>query len=367
MIPLFKVFMPESVMEPLKKTLLSGYIGQGAKVDEFELVLSRWLGCPNGLTINSCTSSIQLALRLANVVVGDEVLSTPMTCTATNVPILAMGAKIVWVDIDPKTGNMDPRDIERKITKKTKAIVMVHWGGYPCDIQEINALARKYKLKVIEDAAHAFGSVYKDKKIGNHSDFVCFSFQAIKHLTTVDGGLLVCKSAEDYKRGKLLRWDRINREGSRKDFRCEEDVMEYGYKFHMNDVCATIGLEQMKYIDENISNHKQNAKFYDVQLKDCKNVSVCLRQEDRESAFWLYTVLVKEKQKFMEFMNSRGVQVSSVHARNDTHTMFKEFRSELPNVTQFTNQMVCIPVGWWVSPQDRETVVQSIREFDREN
>lgn len=357
--------MPESVLEPLKKTLLSGYIGQGSKVDEFESVLTRWIGCSYSLTINSCTSGIQLALRLANVGIGDEVLSTPMTCTATNVPILAMGAKIVWVDIDPKTGNMDPNDIERKITKKTKAIIMVHWGGAPCDVEEIHAIAHRHGLKVIEDAAHAFGSVYREKKIGNHSDFVCFSFQAIKHLTTVDGGLLVCKSEKDYKRGKLLRWYGINREGSRKDFRCEEDVLEYGYKFHMNDVCATIGLEQMKYVDENVSKHRENAKFYDLELKSSKNVSLCESKTDRLSAYWLYTILIREKQKFMEFMNHQGIQVSSVHARNDTHTMFKEFRTDLPNVTKFTNQMVCIPVGWWVSPQDRETIVRLIREFDR--
>src|SRR3989338_2880247 len=188
MIPLFKVFMPESIMAPLKETLLSGYIGQGAKVDEFEAKMAGWLGCERILTLNSCTSALQLALRLANVGFGDEVLSTSMTCTATNVPVMAMGARIVWVDIDPRTGNLDPRAIEKKIGKKTKAILAVHWGGYPCDLDEIHAVAKKHNLKVIEDAAHALGSVYKGKKIGNHSDFVCFSFQAIKHMTTVDGG-----------------------------------------------------------------------------------------------------------------------------------------------------------------------------------
>lgn len=363
MIPLFKVFMPESVMEPLKATLLSGYIGQGPKVDEFESSLTKWLGCERILALNSCTSALQLALRLANVGFGDEVLSTPMTCTATNEPILAAGAKIVWVDIDPETGNMDYQQIEKRITKKTKAIMVVHWGGYPCDLDEICAVAKKHNLKVIEDAAHSFGSLYKGKKIGNHSDFVCFSFQAIKHLTTVDGGALVCRNEADHQRGKLLRWYGINREGSRKDFRCEEDVLEYGYKFHMNDVCATIGLEQMKYVDGIIQRHRENAKFYDDNLKGVTGVRHTRRQEDRLSAYWIYTILVDKKPEFMEFMNKEGVQVSSVHARNDKHTMFKEFQAELPMVTRFTNHMVCIPVGWWVTNEEREFILAKIKEF----
>lgn len=365
MIPLFKVFMAESVMEPLKKVLMSGYIGQGPKVDEFEAALCKWLECDRILTLNSCTSALQLALRLSNVEHGDEVLSTAMTCTATNVPILAMGAKPVWVDINPETGNMDYRDIEKKITPKTKALIMVHWGGNPCDIDEIHAIAKKHKIKVIEDGAHSFGSVYKGKKIGSHSDFVCFSFQAIKHLTTVDGGAVVCKSEADHKRGKLLRWYGINREGSRKDFRCEEDVLEYGYKFHMNDVCAVIGIEQMKYVDEIVGKHRANAAYYDQNLKGVKGVRPVTAQKDGRSAYWLYTLLVDEKQKFMEFMTKNEVQVSSVHARNDTHTMFKPFQSNLPNIEKFTDHMVCIPVGWWVTEKDRQHIVDTIKKFSK--
>ena len=363
MIPLFKVFMPESVMEPLKKTLMSGYIGQGQKVDEFEAELCKWLGVERVLTLNSCTSALQLALRLANVGAGDEVISTAMTCTATNVPIMAMGAKIVWADINPATGNLDPVDIEKKITKKTKAIVAVHWGGYPCDLDEIGAIARKHGIKVIEDAAHAFGSTYKNKKIGSHSDFVCFSFQAIKHMTTVDGGALVCKDASAHKRGKLLRWYGINREGSRKDFRCEEDVLEYGYKFHMNDVAAVIGLEQIKHVDGIVKGHRDNADFYDKEFSGLKGVRPTLRAADRRSAFWIYTVLTDQKRKFMEHMTRQDIQVSSVHARNDTHTMFKEFRADLPNVAEFTEKMVCIPVGWWVSGEDRKKVASAVKSF----
>jgi dTDP-4-amino-4,6-dideoxygalactose transaminase len=159
-IPLFKVHMPPSVLEPLNATLMSGYIGQGPKVDEFESALAPWFGNDNVLSVNAGTSALHLALRLADVGAGDDVVTTPMTCSATNEPILERGARVVWADINPLTGNIDPLDVERKITSSTKAIMAVHWGGYPCDFDELNRIARKYNVALIEDAAHAFGATY---------------------------------------------------------------------------------------------------------------------------------------------------------------------------------------------------------------
>jgi len=160
--------------------VLSGFIGQGPKVDEFEFELSKYFNNKNVLTVNAGTSAIHLALRLANVGPGDDVISTPMTCTATNMPVLASGAKLVWADVDPVTGLIDPASIKSKINKKTKAIIMVHFGGIPCQIKEINQIAKKFNIKTIEDAAHAFGSEYQGEKIGNHSDFVIFFITGYK-------------------------------------------------------------------------------------------------------------------------------------------------------------------------------------------
>jgi|SRR3989344_1414159 len=362
-INLFKVHMPESVLEPLKQVLFSGYIGQGIKVEEFERILGEYIGNKLVLTLNSCTSAIQLALRLCNIGVGDEVISTAMTCTATNEPILAMGAKIVWADIDPTTGNIDPKSIEKKITNKTKAIIVVHWGGYPPDLKEINEIAKQHHLKVIEDAAHAFGAEYQGLKVGNHSDFVCFSFQAIKHITTIDGGALFCKSKEDYTRGKLLRWYGINREEKgRVDFRQETDVKEFGYKFHMNDVCATIGIEQMKYIEGILTENRNNARILNESLKSNSEVELLDYKSDRVSAYWLYSIRVKNLTRFIAKLNERGIIVSQVHARNDKHTMFNDFQCELPNVDKFTSQMICIPSGWWLTKSELVRIIETINQ-----
>jgi len=364
---LFKVHMPETVDQPLLEVLHSGFIGQGAKVDEFEQQLGEYFGNSRVLTLNSGTSGLQLALRLANVGYGDEVISTAMTCTATNMPILAAGAKIIWSDVDPITGLIDPEEIERKITPKTKAIVMVHFGGIPCDIERINQIAQKHGVKTIEDAAHAFGAEYQGKKIGNHSDFVMFSLQAIKHITTVDGGLLLCKQEEDYQRGKLLRWYGIDREQKRKDFRCEENVFEYGYKFHMNDIAATIGIEQLKHVDRIVGRHIENQRYYDEVLQGVKGVDLIPKTGHAKSSSWLYTLHIEQRDPFIQWMKEQKVMASRVHERNDKHTAFISSVAHLPKLDRFNATQVSIPVGWWISDEDRKYIADKVIEFSAKN
>ncbi|NOH55542.1 DegT/DnrJ/EryC1/StrS family aminotransferase [Vibrio coralliilyticus] len=362
---LFKVHMPESVNEPLLKVLHSGFIGQGAKVDEFESKLAAYFGNEKVLTLNSGTSGLHLALRLANVGPGDEVITTAMTCTATNMPILAAGAKIVWADVNPITGLISPEEIEKKITNKTKAIIMVHFGGIPCDIEAINRLAKAHNIKTIEDGAHAIGAEYKNQKVGNHSDFVMFSLQAIKHFTTIDGGLLLCQNEEDYERGKLLRWYGIDRNAKRKEFRCEEDILEYGYKYHMNDICATIGIEQLKYIDDIVSKHIDNQKYYDEALQGITGVTVIDKPSISKSSSWLYTLHVEKRDLFSSWMDSQKIMTSRVHERNDKHTAFRNSICSLPGLDIFNKTQVSIPVGWWINKDDREYIVEKIKEFSR--
>jgi dTDP-4-amino-4,6-dideoxygalactose transaminase len=364
-VPLFKVHMPDSVVDAVKATLLSGYIGQGPKVDEFEKALIPWIGHPNILSVNSGTSALYLALRLAGVGVDDEVISTPMTCMATNTPIMDHKAKVVWADIDPWTGNIDPTDVERKITPRTRAVLAVHWGGYPCDLNELLRVTRKYGVPLIEDAAHAFGAVYQGRKIGSISQFTCFSFQAIKHLTTVDGGALVVATNEGYRRGKLLRWYGIDRETPRRDLRCEDDVVEAGGKMHMNDVAATIGLEQLKYVQKILDAHRANAGFYDEHLDGLRGIKKLRYSKDRLSSYWLYTIRVDDQESFYDHMAKHGVMVSKVHVRNDSHTCFKAFRKNLPGVDEFSSTEMSIPVGWWVTGEERSKIVEEVRAWDR--
>ena len=369
--------MADSVMDKLKDVMYSGYIGEGPKVKEFEASLASHVGNKNILTVNSGTSALHLAYHMAlypdlkgyKTDSAFEIITSPITCTATNTPILNNGAKIVWADVDPISGNIDPKSIRQKITKNTKAIVMIHWGGNPCDIAEINKIAKENNLMTVEDGAHSMGAAYKGRNLGNDSDFLMYSFQAIKHITSVDGGCLITKSTEHYERAKLLRWYGIDREPKTKealDLRCELDVAEAGYKFHMNDVCATIGNENLKHLPWIIEKHRENAKFYDKAFAGSDKVRVSHENPDGKSAYWLYTIHLNNRDEVMTKMTEIGVNTSKVHARNDTHSMFKDFKDHnLPNSELFNSTHLCIPVGWWVSKEDREFIAENILKFAR--
>lgn len=367
-IPLFKVFMAESAPDAVGEVLKSGYIGQGPKVDEFEKQLSAYIQTPYVNTVCSGTAGLHLILHMLKDGSGrDEVLTTPLTCTATNFPILAQGFKIKWVDLDPKTCNVDMQDLRRKIGPKTAAIMVVHWGGYPCDLDELYSIqtecTRLYGFvpPVIEDCAHAFGSTYKGKMLGNHGNFCMFSFQAIKHLTTGDGGMITCPSDQMHRRAKLLRWYGLDRTSSA-DFRCEQNIVEWGYKFHMNDISATIGIENFKHIDWILEKHRSNAKILREKLMFLQGIDCLEDAADRSSANWVFTILVERRDDFMKMMKEKGIGVSRVHDRNDKHECLKEFRVPLPSTDKVCGDMTCLPCGWWVEYEDIDYMVDCIRE-----
>ena len=370
MIPLHKVFMPndiDEIINPLREVLRSGWIGEGPKVEEFESAIADYLDTENITSLNSCTSALQLALRLCGVGLGDEVITTPMTCMATNAPIVLTGATPVWADVDPNTGNIDPQSIREKISIRTRVIMVVHWGGYPADLSEIEAIAREYQLKIIEDCAHAWGSEYQGRRIGSHSDFCCFSLQAIKHFTTGDGGVLVCNSKADHDRARSLKWFGIDREKRELNDSgiAEWDIVEAGYKFHMNDIAATIGLAQIPYLPELIAQRQANAAYFRDQLRDLDRVQLLAQQDDRSSSFWLFTVKVQNRVDFIRTLQQAGISASIVHERNDCHSIFSRYSSKtLVGVDEFSQQMVCIPVGPWVKEQHRELITNTIRQQD---
>lgn len=363
MIPLFKVAMSDRVDNDLLKVLHSGYIGQGEQVEKFEKALMPIVGNRKILTVSAGTHAIHLALELIGVEEGDEVITSPLTCTATNWPILMCGADPIWCDIDPNTGNISPKEIEKKITNKTKAIMVVHWGGYPCDMDKISEISTRHRIPVIEDAAHAFGAEYKGWPIGSISDFTAFSFQAIKHLTTVDGGLLSTLHYGDYKRGKLLRWYGIDRETPRQTMRCEGDISEWGYKYHMNDIAATIGLGNLKDLGYILKTHRENAVYYREELQDIDGLELLIEEKNVKSSYWIFTIKVDRRDDFVKMMNDKGIMVNRVHERNDIHSCVRDYYDHRPkNLNTFVEKMICIPVGWWVSQIDREYIVGCIKE-----
>lgn len=371
MIPLFKVHLPpkDELMPALEQVLYSGYITQGPKVDRFEQKLSRVLKNRYVLAVNSGTSALQLALRLSNVR-GRDVVTTPMTCSATVLPVLAEGATPVWADIDPDSGNLDPADVERKITPDTGAILAVHWGGQPCNMGWLSQIARDHNIPLIVDAAHALGASWNGEPVGSTdsgADFTCFSLQAIKHITTGDGGILTVKREADYERGKRLRWFGLDRTANSGDARVDNDISEWGYKFHMNDIAATIGLAQLPYLTGILNMQRLNAAEYDEALFLLPNVRRQKYLLGTVGAWWLYTVLLDssaERDAFMQFMLSHGVQVSRVHSRLDRLSAFSGFsKGDLPGVSSFFERECAIPVHWGLSLEEVNQIISLVLEF----
>lgn len=377
--------MSQEACSEVPKTLASGFITQGPKVEEFEQKLAATFDHPYILSLNSATSGLTLALRLfeePDASCGwpgidkdtDHVLTTPLTCTATNWPILANGMKLRWVDVDKDTCNMSLEDLKNKINQHSKVIVVVHWGGTPIDLNRLSSILDEkeselgFRPKVIEDCAHAWMSKYDDCWVGTHGNICVFSLQAIKHFTTGDGGLIFLPSQELYDRAKLLRWygiDRDKRNYSRKDFRMENDIFEWGYKFHMNDINATIGICNLPYSTEVVAKHKKNAQSFNEQLQDLQRISLLKTPFPCESSYWIYTLKVDDVQRFINHMKERNITASQVHKRNDVHTCVASFVCDLPNMDALEEHYVCIPVGWWLSHEDVKTIVSAVQEYDR--
>ena len=358
-VPLFKVFLPpeDVLIPPIRDVLYSGRISEGEPVYDFERGFGRLIGEEHVLSFYSGTAALHVALILAGVSRGGEVISTPMTAEATNMAILHAGGRIVWADVDPMSGNMSPDSLRDRISRDTQAIMVVHYGGVPAALGAIREVAESYGVPVIEDAAHALGARYGGQSIGFHSDYVVFSFQAIKHMTTVDGGMLVCRNPDDVSRAREIRWFGIDRAASR----TEIDVTKVGYKYHMNNVNATIGTVQLKYIRSVLARHIENGKYFDSELEEVPGIALCRWDEAAEPSYWFYTVLVDERSRLKAQLRDHGIESSTVHRRNDLHSVFNKSRADLPGLDMFYPRMLHIPCGWWVSDDDRDRIIDVLR------
>lgn len=356
-IPLLKPYIPPGAAEAVARVLASDEIGEGREIEAFEAELAHYLGQSFVVAVSSGTAALHLALILAGVKPGDEVVTTPMTCVAANMAILHAGGVPVWADIDARTGNIDPASIEKSITPKTKAIVVMDWGGLPCDLAEIGEVASKFGLPVIEDAAHAFGAEYNGRKIGAHADFVCFSFQAGKPITTLDGGALVVHDPRHYDRARRLRWFAFGW-----DQRADPcDIHEVGYRYVMNDVQAAIGRIALRHVDEVLSLRRKNALTYDEWLQNIEDIELPPRQPSKNPACWVYTILTHDQEGLITFLDEHGVEAGTLYSRNDWYSIFANAHNrELPGVDEFARRALCLPVGPWMGVEDVRRVAGAL-------
>jgi perosamine synthetase len=339
-------------------------IGQGALVDEFENAIRQRLGLAYVVAVNNSSSAIRLALDICGVGPTDEVVTTPMTCTLTNHPILEHFARPVFADIQVNTGNLDPVDVERRITPKTKAILCTHWAGTPCDLDELNAVARRHGIALIEDASEAFGAEYHGRPIGLHSRFVAFSFHAIQLITTCEGGALVMQLASDDGLARMKRWYGIDRVGRKANILgyYDFDVNTVGFGYHLTNVAAAIGIENLSELGIQQAHRRNLAELYWKGLANVPGLTLLKHHDDRQSSYHFFTVLVDRRDHFCRKLNQNGVHVSIVHARNDEYTIFGGLRRDLPGLDCFSRGYIGLPIHMDMSEEDGHRIANIIRE-----
>ena len=360
----FNTHISEKSIELVNEVLRSRFISAGKMADIFEARLQEKTGLINPVAVNSGTSALVLALSVAGIKPGDEVILPAQTFIATGLVVLMHHAKPVFADIQYNTGNIDPDSIRRKISEKTKAVIPVHWGGYPCDLDEINGIAEEYDLAVIEDAAHAFGATYKGKPIGSVSRFTAFSFQAIKHLTTGDGGALCCLESEDLYHARRRRWFDIDRENSKLSVLGEReyDASHVGYKYHMNDVAAAIGLGNLEDMEADLIRRREIAALYRSGLTGIPGIQLLDYNDDRESANWFFPLLVEKRVDFITKLERHGIPASVVHLRIDTNSVFGGMNEDLPNQERFNNNQVALPIHREITDEQIGEIINCLRQ-----
>src|SRR3989338_198859 len=362
---MFYPHISKNALGSLQEVISGRWIGKGKKVDEFENKVRSLVKSDYAVAVNCASSAIRFALSISGVGPGDEVITTAQTCTATNHPILEQFAKPVFSDIQYETGNIAPEDIEHRITKKTKAILPVHWAGYPCDMDEIHKIAKKHNLAVIEDASDAFGAVYKGKSIGALSSrFTCFSFQAVQQITCGEGGMLCTANKKDFESALRRRWygiDKINRKPNNIGY-YDFDAWEAGYGYHMTNINAAVGLSNLNDFDFIMERRGQIAKQYREGLEGVKGVELFANSGDRKSANQLFTIHVKNRDKFCKSLRELGIETSIVHMRNDAYSVFGVFRKDIPVLDKFSKTNISLPLHTNLRDEDVDYIIKSIKK-----
>jgi len=372
-IPLFKPYMGKEEVKAVGETLLSGWITLGPKTEEFEEAFAKYVGAKHAIAVNSATSALHLALIVSGVKKGDEVITTPMTFASSAEVILQAGGIPVFADIDPRTLNIDTASIEKKITKKTKAIIVVHYGGQPCDMDIINRLGKKHKVAIIEDAAHAAGSSYKGKKIGGGNNIATFSFHAVKNLATGDGGMITTPDAAVDKRLRSLRWMGINKSTREREtaggYRWDYDISdEGGFKYHMNDIAASIGIEQLKKLDMMNKKRDDIAQIYDKAFRGSKILRPLLQLSGRKTSRHNYCVILSEnipREKFISYLSELGISTGVHYKPLYYHPRYKKFGSakDTPVADKLWPHILLLPCHPHMNANDARRVVKTVEAF----
>lgn len=374
MIPYGKQTIDQDDIQAVVDVLQSDFLTTGPKIAEFEQTVADYVGAKYAVAISNGTSALHAACFAAGIGPGDEVITTPLTFAASANCVLYCGGTPVFADVDPKTYNIDPEDIQRKITDRTKAIIAVHLAGQPCDMDAIHSIAREHGLIVIEDGAHALGSVYKGKKVGSMSDMTTFSFHPVKPITTGEGGMIVTDNEDFYKKMILFRSHGITRDDSmmtRNDGPWFYQQFDLGYNYRITDIQCALGCSQMKKLDRFLARRKEIVARYNEAFADCDNIITPYQLSDTESGWHLYIVQVKkcDRRQVFENMREKGIGVNVHYIPVYMHPYYQEHGYEnvhCANAEEIYSHIISLPLYPGLTSEQQDYVIDTLKSLCEE-
>lgn len=373
-IPYGRQSIDEADIQAVVDVLRGDYLTTGPRIAEFEQAVAHYVGADYAVAVANGTAALHAACHAAGIREGDEVITTPLTFAASANCVLYCKGMPVFADVDEKTYNIDPKDIRRKITPKTKAILAVHLAGQPCDMDEIHAIAKEHNLLVIEDAAHALGSVYKGRKIGSISDMTTFSFHPVKPITTGEGGMIVTNDETLYRSLCLFRSHGITRDTdqmTKNEGPWFYQQLDLGYNYRITDIQCALGISQMKKLDAFIGRRRELVKRYEEAFLDCGDVITPYQAPEAQSGWHLYIIQVKncDRKELFERLRALGVGVNVHYIPVYFHPYYRSHGYDATccrTAEEIYSRMLSLPLYPGLTDQQQDEVIEKVKECIRE-
>ena len=372
-IPYARQCIDDDDIKAVVETLKSDYLTTGPKIAEFERAVADYVGAKYAVAVSNGTAALHIACLAVGIKEGDEVITTPLTFAASANCVRYCGGTPVFADVDPRTYNIDPADIERKITSRTKAIIPVHLSGQPCDMDAIHDIAKRNGLLVIEDAAHALGAEYMGKKIGSLSgtDMTEFSFHAVKHITTGEGGMVTTNDPKLYERLMLFRTHGITRNSdllTKNEGGWYYEQLELGYNYRITDIQCALGISQLKKLDRFVEKRREIADRYDEAFSDLPGVIIPYQATDRKNSYHLYEIQVVSKPRLEVYnaLKAAGLGVNVHYIPTYTFPYYRQHGYAdvcCPNAEKIYSRLISIPMFPAMTENEIAYVIDTIRKI----
>ena len=367
LIPVFRPWYDEAEVSAVTEVLKSGWIGMGPKTGEFEKRFASYIGTSHAVALNSATAALHLGLMILNII-GGEVITTSMTFVSTNHAILYNGGIPVFADIEPDTLNIDIKSIERNLSDRTRAIIVVHYGGHACNMDPILDLARQHKIPVLEDAAHGCGGTYKGHRLGSIGTIGTFSFHAVKNLATGDGGMITTNDDEAVSRLRRLRWvgidkDTWNRSEVDQKYSWYYTVQELGFKYHMNDIAAAIGLIQLDKLERANARRREIVDYYNNCFANLDWLERPVEKEYTRSALHNYVVKLDRRDDLIAHLQKQCISAGVHYIPNHLYSLYRQYKADVAVTEKVWKRLVTLPLYPAMTDLDVDRVVDGVKSF----